>query len=55
MGSNGSLGNSANVVVSGLSFFFTLALLYLTNRRKAAVGRLELTAFLFAYLITLLL
>ena len=38
VGQNGSLGNIANIVVCGLSFFFTLALLYLTNRRKAAVG-----------------
>ncbi|VDC05846.1 unnamed protein product [Peniophora sp. CBMAI 1063] len=53
LGQNGSLGNIANIVVCGLSFFFTLALVYLTNRRKAAVGRVELTAFLIAYLITL--
>lgn len=38
VGSDGSLGNIANIIVCGLSFFFTLALIYLTNRRKAAVG-----------------
>ncbi|KAI0028091.1 chitin synthase III catalytic subunit [Vararia minispora EC-137] len=53
VGSNGSLGNIANTIVCGLSFFITLGLIWLTNRRKAAVGRFELQIFLVMYLITL--
>jgi hypothetical protein len=49
----GSLPNIANIIACGISFIFVLALLAFTERRKAAVGRVELRAFLVLYLITL--
>jgi len=52
-GHDGSLANIANVVVCALSFFVALALVLLTRRRKAAVGRLELGSFLALYSLTL--
>jgi len=52
-GQDGSLGNIANIVVCALSFFVTLALVFLTRKRKAAVGRLELASFLALYSLTL--
>ncbi|KAG2359589.1 chitin synthase III catalytic subunit [Suillus spraguei] len=50
---NGSLGNIANIIVCGLSFFVIGALIYFTGRRKAAVGRVELRIFFVLYLLTL--
>ncbi|KAG2152535.1 chitin synthase III catalytic subunit [Suillus bovinus] len=50
---NGSLGNIANIVACGLSFFVVGALIYFTGRRKAAVGRIELRIFFALYLLTL--
>ena len=38
-GSNGSLANFANIIACGLSVFVALALIHLTSRRKAAVGK----------------
>jgi len=48
-----SLPNVANIAACGLSFFLVLALIFKTSRRKAAVGRVELRAFLVLYLISL--
>jgi hypothetical protein len=53
VGQDGSVGNVANAAVCGASIFFTLFLIFLCNRRKAAVGRIELRTFLIMYLITL--
>ncbi|KAF7309433.1 hypothetical protein MIND_00314100 [Mycena indigotica] len=53
MGHDGSLGNIANIVVCALSLLFTGVLIWATNRRKAAVGRIELRTFLLLYFITL--
>ncbi|KAH7925055.1 hypothetical protein BV22DRAFT_1034478 [Leucogyrophana mollusca] len=53
VGTNGSLGNIANIVVCGLSIFLVTALIILTGRRKAAVGRVELRIFFGLYLLTL--
>lgn len=50
---NGSLGNIANIIACGLSFFVIGALIYFTGRRKAAVGRIELRIFFVLYLLTL--
>lgn len=50
---NGSLGNIANIIACGLSFFVVGALIYFTGRRKAAVGRVELRIFFALYLLTL--
>jgi len=49
----GSLGNIANIIVCGLSFFFVLFLLAKSHRRKAAVARVEFRFFLFLYAISL--
>ncbi|KAF7345455.1 hypothetical protein MVEN_01563600 [Mycena venus] len=38
MGHDGSLGNIANIVVCALSMVFTAVLIWVTNKRKAAVG-----------------
>ncbi|KAF8656328.1 hypothetical protein AX16_002593 [Volvariella volvacea WC 439] len=48
-----SLGNIANIILCGLSIVGGSALVYLANRRKAAVGRIEIRAFLVLYLLTL--
>ncbi|OCH89143.1 hypothetical protein OBBRIDRAFT_794585 [Obba rivulosa] len=53
VGSNGSLGNIANIIACGLSVFFMVALIVWTSRRKAAVGRVELRLFFILYLLTL--
>ncbi|EDR08112.1 uncharacterized protein LACBIDRAFT_250182, partial [Laccaria bicolor S238N-H82] len=53
LGHNGSISNVANIAVCGASVFFTAFLIYICNRRKAAVGRVELRAFLGLYLLTL--
>jgi hypothetical protein len=50
---NGSLGNIANIIACGLSIFVVGALIYLTGRRKAAVGRVELRIFFILYFLTL--
>ncbi|TDL21932.1 hypothetical protein BD410DRAFT_274438 [Rickenella mellea] len=50
---DGSLGNIANIIVCGLGFFFVIALVFWSNRRRAAVGRDELKVFLIMYLFTL--
>ncbi|KAK7031695.1 chitin synthase III catalytic subunit [Favolaschia claudopus] len=53
MGHDGSLGNIANIVVCALSMVVTALLIFFTNRRKAAVGRIELRTFLSFYFLTL--
>ncbi|KAJ7498050.1 chitin synthase III catalytic subunit [Mycena galericulata] len=53
MGHDGSLGNIANIVVCALSMVFVGALIFFTNRRKAAVGRIELRTLLSFYFLTL--
>ncbi|KAA1477449.1 hypothetical protein DENSPDRAFT_861540 [Dentipellis sp. KUC8613] len=51
--SPGGLGNIANVIVCALSILVVAALVFLANRRKAAVGRVEIRAFFVLYLLTL--
>jgi hypothetical protein len=41
-GSNGSLGNIANIIACGLSIIGIAGLIVLTTRRKAAVGELNI-------------
>jgi len=53
VGHNGSLGNIANIVVCALSMVFVAVLIWVTNKRKAAVGRIELRTFLSLYFLTL--
>jgi len=53
MGHDGSLGNIANIVVCALSMVFVGVLIWVTNKRKAAVGRIELRTFLMLYFLTL--
>ncbi|KAF6750672.1 chitin synthase III catalytic subunit [Ephemerocybe angulata] len=50
---DGSISNVANIAACGVSFFFVVLLIVLCNRRKAAVGRIELRSFLTLYLLTL--
>ncbi|KAG9311936.1 chitin synthase III catalytic subunit [Chiua virens] len=50
----GSLGNIANTIACGLSFFVVVALIVFCNRRKAAVGRSEIRIFFGFYLLTLI-
>ncbi|PPR03972.1 hypothetical protein CVT24_008320 [Panaeolus cyanescens] len=50
---DGSIGNVANIAACGVSFFFVAFLIFMCDRRKAAVGRVELRSFLTLYLITL--
>ncbi|QRV74345.1 Chitin synthase III catalytic subunit [Ceratobasidium sp. AG-Ba] len=52
-GGGSGLGNIANVIACGLSIFFVIFLIVACSRRKAAVGRVELRAFLILYLFTL--
>lgn len=47
------LGNIANILACALSFLLVLGLIYLTHRRKAAVGRVELRDFLGVYALSL--
>ncbi|ORY35850.1 chitin synthase III catalytic subunit-domain-containing protein [Naematelia encephala] len=49
VGNRGSVGDVALVVISGLSTFFALYLVWHATRRRAAVGRSELRLFLLAY------
>lgn len=53
MGSDGSLGNIANIVICAVSFLLVLGLIVMAHRRKAAVGRTELQIFMILYLISL--
>jgi len=53
VGSNGSLGNIANIVVCALSMAACVGLIFLTEKRKAAVGRVELRNMLVLYFLTL--
>ncbi|KAF5312579.1 hypothetical protein D9619_002465 [Psilocybe cf. subviscida] len=50
---DGSLGNIANIAACGVSFLVVAGLIFLCERRKAAVGRIELRTFLMLYLFTL--
>jgi hypothetical protein len=52
-GHDGSLGNLPDVIVCSLSFFFILGFAVKCFKRTAAVGRLELLAFLALYLLSL--
>jgi len=52
-GEGTSLGNIANIIACGLSFFFVIYLIFRVGRRRAAVGRVEFRIFLFLYLISL--
>lgn len=47
------LGDIAQIVLASLSTLFILFLIYLTSRRRAAVGRSELRIFFTLYLISL--
>ncbi|KAF8636298.1 hypothetical protein AX17_003652 [Amanita inopinata Kibby_2008] len=53
VGYDGSVANVANIAVCAASIIFVGILVFLCNRRKAAVGRVELRAFLVLYLLTL--
>ncbi|KAF8167210.1 chitin synthase III catalytic subunit [Crassisporium funariophilum] len=53
VGHDGSIGNVANMAACGVSIIFIALLIFLCNRRKAAVGRVELRTFLTLYLFTL--
>jgi len=53
LGSDGSIGNVANIAACGVSVIIVAALIFLCNRRQAAVGRVELRTFLTLYLLTL--
>lgn len=52
-GGGSGLGNIANVIACGVSIIFIIFLVARCSRRKAAVGRVELRAFLILYLLTL--
>jgi len=53
VGQEGSISNVANIVVCAVSILVVALLIFLCHRRKAAVGRWELRAFLILYLLTL--
>jgi len=53
VGFDNSIGNIANILACGFSILVTLWLIIRCNQRKAAVGRIELLAFLVVYLLTL--
>ncbi len=53
VGTDGSISNIAEIVVCALSMVFVGLLIFLTNRRKAAVGRVELRFLLSVYFLTL--
>ncbi|KAF8893736.1 chitin synthase III catalytic subunit-domain-containing protein [Gymnopilus junonius] len=44
VGQEGSIGNVANIAACGVSIFFTVFLIFMCNRRKAAVGSTALVA-----------
>ncbi|KDR85909.1 hypothetical protein GALMADRAFT_52946 [Galerina marginata CBS 339.88] len=52
-GQHGSIGNVANIAACGVSMILVMFLIFICNRRKAAVGRIELRTFLTLYLLTL--
>ncbi|KAH9159637.1 chitin synthase III catalytic subunit [Lactarius sanguifluus] len=52
-GSENSIGNVANIIACAFSIVVTLWLIYRCTTAKAAVGRVELRAFLVVYLFTL--
>jgi len=52
-GPGSALGNIANIIACGLSFFFIVVLAIRCSRRVAAVGRVELRALLLLYAVTL--
>lgn len=52
-GHDGSLGNLPDIIACSLSFSIILGILLRCYKRKAAVGRLELMAFLALYLLSL--
>jgi len=53
VGSNGSVGNVANIVACAISMLVVIALITFATRRRAAVGRAEFRAFLVLYFISL--
>ncbi|PFH46761.1 hypothetical protein AMATHDRAFT_77532 [Amanita thiersii Skay4041] len=53
VGHDGSVANVANIAVCAASIIFVALLIFFCNRRKAAVGRIELRTFLILYLLTL--
>ncbi|KAL9710062.1 hypothetical protein Ac2012v2_007124 [Leucoagaricus gongylophorus] len=53
IGHDGSISNVANIAACGVSILVVTLLIFLCNRRKAAVGRWELRTFLIVYLVTL--
>ncbi|EGO03515.1 hypothetical protein SERLA73DRAFT_69380 [Serpula lacrymans var. lacrymans S7.3] len=53
VGFDGSLANIANIIACALSIIFVAGLIFLTGRRKAAVGRVEIWIFFALYLLTL--
>jgi len=53
LGSDGSLGNIANIVACALSMIIVLGLIIITTRRAAAVGRTEFCGFLLLYFLSL--
>lgn len=53
VGTDGSISNIANILACGLSIPLVALLIFVVSRRKAAVGRVELRAFLVLYLLTL--
>ncbi|KAJ3859579.1 chitin synthase III catalytic subunit [Lentinula novae-zelandiae] len=53
VGNGGSLGNIGNIVVCALSMIVVIGLIFLTEKRNAAVGRVELRNMLIVYFITL--
>ncbi|KAF7799835.1 hypothetical protein EIP86_011077 [Pleurotus ostreatoroseus] len=53
VGVDGSLANIANILACGLSCLLVAFLVWLSGRRKAAVGRIELRIFLALYFLTL--
>ncbi|KAF5329914.1 hypothetical protein D9758_018251 [Tetrapyrgos nigripes] len=52
-GSGSSLGNIANILACGLSILVILAVLYFVQKRKAAVGRVEMRLLFLVYGLTL--
>jgi len=53
IGSDGSLGNIANIIACALSMICVLFLITITTQRRAAVGRSEFRAFLVLYFLSL--
>jgi len=53
LGHGSNIGNIANIICCGVSFFVVLFILAKTHRRRAAVARVEFRFFLFIYLISL--